>query len=258
MHKPKGASTTQREWASTGAKQSRDTVELDKFSDKVKQLGLTDPKQYAKNKKLASWVKQMCNHSYVPEELLRELGLTPDLTLGGRNLAWGDGDCDDPNEGDTMEDKMFNDLMANKPPASSYAEYEQFNNSDAEAKLAPRLYLRKGIVVPEISSVGTKESRKRKKELPGEYRVYSLTDPRNSSVFYVGITTAGLKTRLGQHLGKGNGTGSGTRVRELLRLGRKPIITSLEVTTDTAREMHWIKHFLSLGVKLENKVLDAG
>jgi hypothetical protein len=87
----KGASPAQKEWSSktTGLVRRVLAKDTDKFSDKVKELGLTDPAQYAKNKELVRWVKERKNYAYVPEELLSELGLTPDLTIGGRDPDWG-------------------------------------------------------------------------------------------------------------------------------------------------------------------------
>lgn len=64
------------------------TKDTDSFSALVKKLKLK-PSQYAKSKKLVAWVKQFKNWRYVPEELLRELGLEADTTNGGRDTDWG-------------------------------------------------------------------------------------------------------------------------------------------------------------------------
>ncbi len=47
-----------------------------------------------------------------------------------------------------MDDKDFNELMAKKPPHSSYQEYEHFDHPIEEAQLAGRTYFRTNVMVP--------------------------------------------------------------------------------------------------------------
>ncbi len=80
--KQRKASTRQSEWASYTVSLTRKEVreDADKFTAKVKKLGLTDPSEYAKSKVLVRWIKQFKNVCFVPEELLRELHLKVDLS----------------------------------------------------------------------------------------------------------------------------------------------------------------------------------
>ncbi len=89
------------------------------------------------------------------------------------------------------------------------------------------------------------------------YTVYTLIDPRDNSVRYVGITERPINKRPAGHL-LGN-DGNKTKlawISELDQLGISPIIRPLEHVKDRKetleREQYWIHYFLSLGAPLSN------
>jgi len=86
-----GASPAQRDWAaktkeSSHAKQLRE----DHFTAKLRELSLLGKtvEEWSHNAALIQWVKTFKDRLYIPEDLLRILKLTPDLTCGGRFMDW--------------------------------------------------------------------------------------------------------------------------------------------------------------------------
>lgn len=85
--------------------------------------------------------------------------------------------------------------------------------------------------------------------------IYTLTNPVDGLVFYVGATTRPLKHRLSQHI-------SGAKNAIIHRLNKakiKPIIEELEVCEGYLAPMHaeryWIHQMKAWGFKLVNKNL---
>lgn len=86
--------------------------------------------------------------------------------------------------------------------------------------------------------------------------VYELVDPRDTSIFYVGITQD-LYTRFRQHMRR-DGTNylKDQRIGEILASGHLPIMRTRErVLTPleaSEREVYWIRYHLGQGVALVN------
>lgn len=91
-----------------------------------------------------------------------------------------------------------------------------------------------------------------------KWQIYSLTDPRDNTVRYVGFTTKPLQERLRRHLAD-----TAQRkwyvsnwLRQLKSLGLQPTISALEAGegSDTwqAAESKWIAEFRRLGAHLTN------
>jgi hypothetical protein len=81
------------------------------------------------------------------------------------------------------------------------------------------------------------------------YFIYTLTDPRTGSIFYVGCTT-NVKRREAQHnLYKHSPEVEGikyvTYLANLRQAGCKPVMVVVEQTEDKTREEYWIEHFSS-------------
>lgn len=94
------------------------------------------------------------------------------------------------------------------------------------------------------------------------YKIYTLKDPRNNSVFYVGQTCQALQERLNGHI---NETGANRDkinfIKEIIESGMKPIIEEVETIHTrcyidrvlvSEREFYWIKHYRGIGCKLFN------
>lgn len=89
------------------------------------------------------------------------------------------------------------------------------------------------------------------------YKIYSLTNPLNGKVFYVGITYRSIEARLKEHLRSPN-----KRISKIVeRLKNKelqPLIECLEQCRwkdVNLKERSWIEHFLSKGMVMYNSVL---
>lgn len=86
--------------------------------------------------------------------------------------------------------------------------------------------------------------------------VYELVDPRDDSIFYVGITID-LYQRFRQHM-RCDGTNAlkDRRISEILTSGHLPIMRTKEsVSTSieaSEREVYWIRSYLSQGIALVN------
>ena len=81
------------------------------------------------------------------------------------------------------------------------------------------------------------------------YSVYSLTDPRDGRIYYVGCTT-NPEQRLRMHSG-GNSTCTADRINSKLKEeGLQPVMTILASTEDRQQagdlERHWIANFSTL------------
>lgn len=86
--------------------------------------------------------------------------------------------------------------------------------------------------------------------------VYELIDPRDNSIFYVGLT-AGLLKRYKQHMRRdGSNSQKDQRIQEILASGHLPIMRtkeqcpSLEYAAE--RESYWIQEYLRQGIVLLN------
>jgi hypothetical protein len=92
---------------------------------------------------------------------------------------------------------------------------------------------------------------------PTEY-IYSLSDPRDQSVRYVGRTTD-VKMRYIAHLRASGNPEKDEWTQELLALQMKPLMTVLETLkhgcgiNSGEREAHWIRHFQDAGAELYNR-----
>jgi len=95
------------------------------------------------------------------------------------------------------------------------------------------------------------------------YKIYTLRNPINNEIFYVGQTFQTLVERLHGHL---NETGGSNRdkinyIKTLVDNGYKPIIEEIETIHSTCyidkasineRESYWIKYYRGIGCKLLN------
>jgi predicted GIY-YIG superfamily endonuclease len=86
--------------------------------------------------------------------------------------------------------------------------------------------------------------------------VYELVDPRDMSVFYVGITID-LYDRFRQHMHcSGKNPQKDQRIQEILEAGHLPVMRTVELANSLAqallRETYWIHHHLQLGTSLVN------
>ena len=87
------------------------------------------------------------------------------------------------------------------------------------------------------------------------YFIYTLRDPRDGKIRYVGITTQPVRKRLTSHLRTAR---SGARwhsarwLAQLLKENLQPQIEVLEKTGNANREIFWIAHFLAAGCDLTN------
>jgi hypothetical protein len=91
--------------------------------------------------------------------------------------------------------------------------------------------------------------------------VYALQDPRDNSIFYVGLT-ADLYTRYIQHIKcEGNNAEKNERISQLKALGLLPIPITLEVLHTLAdgqrRELYWVEHYAYLRAPLTNELRPA-
>jgi hypothetical protein len=86
--------------------------------------------------------------------------------------------------------------------------------------------------------------------------IYALVDPRTDREFYIG-RTEDLYRRFKEHLScAGRNDEKNTRIKELESLYLVPVMRTLEIVENDAmadiRESHWIRHYLSTGVRLVN------
>lgn len=90
-----------------------------------------------------------------------------------------------------------------------------------------------------------------KKEIEIENTVYSLNNPLNNSVYYVGFTTKPLIYRLNDHIAKNHLP----TTKYLISKGYKPTIQVLErgEYITLADEKKWIQKLHNKGVILENR-----
>ena len=91
-----------------------------------------------------------------------------------------------------------------------------------------------------------------------EYKVYTLTDPRNNTVFYVGMTK-NPEERLKSHI-KGHGSPPQERdaaIVSILKDGYKPVLDVIDTATSEmdalSKERYWINHYLTINPDLTNK-----
>lgn len=91
---------------------------------------------------------------------------------------------------------------------------------------------------------------------PRPHFVYELVDPRDNSIFYVGITV-NLLRRYNQHIQRnGENPQKDQRIREITNAGHLPIMRTIEQVAGfnqaLRREDHWIIHYLASGIALVN------
>jgi hypothetical protein len=91
--------------------------------------------------------------------------------------------------------------------------------------------------------------------------VYTLTDPRDGEIRYVGCTADPLAARRSGHLtdvyaGNNPDCLKASWLLELVELGLKPEINAVEVVPFQGRdiyELFWIRHFKAKGCRLTNR-----
>lgn len=87
------------------------------------------------------------------------------------------------------------------------------------------------------------------------YSIYTLTDPRDQSVRYVGMTKQ-PHIRHRQHLTAPDSTEKGQWVKELLLIGMLPIFSVIEIVQGKEdaeeREAFWIRYHSATGKCLTN------
>lgn len=85
--------------------------------------------------------------------------------------------------------------------------------------------------------------------------IYGLSDPRDSSIRYIGRTKFHLKKRLSKHLGSSDKTHRSFWIKSLLKEGIRPDIFEIEVVPleeHREAERFWIRYFLMIGADLVN------
>ncbi len=93
-------------------------------------------------------------------------------------------------------------------------------------------------------------------------KIYTLSDPRNNEIRYVGKTTSSLIKRLNGHTYSANKYNfhNARWIKTLLTNSLKPNINLLEECLESdwvEREKYWIKYYKDLGIKLNNNT-DGG
>ena len=87
------------------------------------------------------------------------------------------------------------------------------------------------------------------------YVIYSISDPRDVSVFYIG-QTMDFEQRKKSHTNSCHNSEMRLFIEEIINAGGRPLFSVLEhCTLETASilEDKWIKHYESLGYNLFNK-----
>lgn len=88
--------------------------------------------------------------------------------------------------------------------------------------------------------------------------IYTLSDPRNGQIRYVGKTYS-LRNRIRGHLNEKTRTRKANWIKQLSRLNLKPVMEVIETTCENGwqqAEMFWISYLRFLGFDLTN--LDGG
>jgi len=89
--------------------------------------------------------------------------------------------------------------------------------------------------------------------------IYTLADPRNGEVRYIGKTAATLKHRYGQHIYENLNTHKCNWIKSLKSVGLRPVIEELEKVEDEewkGAERFWIESLRQMGCRLTN--IDSG
>lgn len=89
------------------------------------------------------------------------------------------------------------------------------------------------------------------------YSVYTLINPQNNNIFYVGVTKYSLEARLSAHIS--NTYKSNYPVYKYMRtIPVKPIIRELEICSSLkeclSKELYWISEFSKQGKVLYNSI----
>lgn len=91
------------------------------------------------------------------------------------------------------------------------------------------------------------------------YVIYTLIDPRDHTVHYVGMTDNVYKRFLAHINCSGNNLEKNLWIQELRRANVLVLLKTLETTEDVGyariREAYWIQHFVSLHEPLTNRTL---
>ena len=85
--------------------------------------------------------------------------------------------------------------------------------------------------------------------------IYSLADPRNGEVRYIGKTVTTESNRLRGHMKDKENTPKTGWIKSLKKLGLKPVIEAVEETTELdwkECEKFWIENFRQMGCRLTN------
>lgn len=87
--------------------------------------------------------------------------------------------------------------------------------------------------------------------------IYTLSDPRNNEIRYIGLTTESLSYRLSKHCNKPRNNHNGFWIKSLLKKNLKPIIEKLDEAKTFKElcelEMYWISQFKCWGFNLTNQ-----
>lgn len=87
--------------------------------------------------------------------------------------------------------------------------------------------------------------------------IYTLSEPDNSCIRYVGITHGSIRQRLRTHLWQIEPTPKTVWIQKLIARNLQPIITLIDVCEDrqTAyrKEQEWIAHFIAQGCNMLNQ-----
>lgn len=132
------------------------------------------------------------------------------------------------------------------------------SNKGAETKKFDKRHLLNRIEDPETyslikDSISAPQPPKSDKT---KYQTYLLSDPRDGSIHYVGISK-NVQLRYRQHCQcEGMNLEKNLWIQELYRKGLKPILTIVETTIGLKaaqqREQYWIQHHIALGAPLKN------
>lgn len=98
----------------------------------------------------------------------------------------------------------------------------------------------------------------RQTKFKDSWEIYTLSDPRDNAVRYVGVTVLGVRERFMAHLRyakNGEGTHKYYWIRGLLNAGMEPVCAVIDTGHGMSwvdAERRWIEHYKSLGCKLTN------
>lgn len=134
--------------------------------------------------------------------------------------------------------------------------FSVFIEVDGEVQRLDKRYLANKVRNEELESIILNSIKRPHTDTTTPYTVYSLTDPRDNTVHYVGISKD-IERRYIEHV-----TCSGTNLQknlwviELLQQNLKPQLTVIETVVGSMdareRENYWVQLYLSQGAPLTN------